>query len=211
MKIKPILFSAPMIRALLDGRKTQTRRLKFEYEPGDLLWVRETYVLESNRDVSIQYPPPFSDGRPLLERKTPDWGDYWVQPHYRATDPAPELDQGEDGPTCKWRPSIFMPRWASRFTQEVTAVRKERLQDISEEDALAEGAMFHNSHGVGQSGYRHDIDHGFVYSTAKQSYAALWESINGKGSWADNPGIDVISFKTHRMNIDQFLKQKEAA
>lgn len=94
-------------------------------QPGDHLWVRETFVLESNQGVESPdvYPPPFNDGRPVLWDECPDDGRYWLQPHYRATDPEPELAY-EDlyEPGCRWSPSVHMRRWASRATVEVTSV-----------------------------------------------------------------------------------------
>lgn len=206
MTIRPILFSTSMIRALMEDRKTQTRRLKTKIEAGDILWARETFrpvISGKIRDGygEVRYGFGYKAGG------EPIWAKHPTIIRNSTTRDSGSM-QFEDRP---WKPSIHMPKRASRFTQEVTAVRKERLQDISEEDALAEGAMFHNGHGVGHSGYRHDIDHGFVYSTAKQSYAALWESINGKGSWDKNPEIYVITVKTYKQNIYDFLKQREAA
>jgi hypothetical protein len=130
MKERPILFSAPMVRAILDGRKTQTRRViepawwrcldpedaedleeairQGPYQTGTRLWVRETW--HTSADVLTASGP-----KPII--------------HYRADADLP----------VRWCPSIHMPRWASRITLEVVSVRVERLQDISEEDAWAEG------------------------------------------------------------------------
>lgn len=185
MKERPILFSAPMVRALLEGRKTQTRRIVKGYEkanlrrvlgpgrdgtfdfvfpregypeedgnghlvkcpygvPGDRLWVRETFVVESNRqDMDPEYLPPFKDGRPVTWHGCAADGVWWEQAHYRATEPTHDITDDEDelGEGCKWRPSIFMPRWASRLLLEITEVRVQRVQEISEEDARAEGAI----------------------------------------------------------------------
>ncbi len=208
MKERPILFSAPMVRAILDGSKTQTRRVvkgaalewladgMFTPEfvadpgnhlcphglPGDRLWVRETFVLESC--VEHDQLPPFSDGRPIKRRPDEDFegiAPLWIQPHYRATDPVPELAYEDvEEPTCRWKPSIFMPRWASRIALEVTGVRIERLNDISDEDAAAEGWP------------------GFTDDNSMDSmawYSTLWESINGADSWVANPWVWVIEFK----------------
>lgn len=199
MKSHPILFSAPMVRALLAGTKTQTRRLvkpqpesafegpviyhptvirrgmeepggpvmgiycphgewgtKCPYgQPGDQLWVRETW----------QAVRPWSVGYVLCEPDHPE-----AEIHFRATAEAcvPELP---------WRPSIFMPRKASRITLEVTSIRVERLNDISPKDAEAEGV------GSGLSGI------GACYS-----YGQLWESIHGPGSWSANPLVWVVGF-----------------
>lgn len=217
---RPILFSAPMVRALLAGTKTQTRRvvkLPRRMVGGDLaaafagkmlgvtpglhvpmpdgsvqrlrnpwgwpepsrLWVRETFVLQRNVEDE---PPPFRDGRPI-KRGTGDYESSWWQPHYRATDPTPELyyEDSED-PACRWRPSIFMPRWASRITLEVIRVRVERLHGINEADAVAEGADW------GACG-------GPQIGSHRAGYAALWEQINGPGTWDANPWVWVVEFQ----------------
>lgn len=185
MKERPILFSAPMVRALLDGSKTQTRRVvkpsKCRYfgvplaacelagevnsgeyansiygQPGDRLWVRETW-LQTN---------PFTKGG------LHTYG-------YRASDAV-------EFPDAVWKPSIHMPRAASRITLEITAVRVERLQDISEEDAIAEGVKWFSSGAVECPG---------MPETPIDAYRSLWEKINGPGSWEKNPWVWCISFK----------------
>jgi hypothetical protein len=232
-KERPILFSASMVRAILEDQKKQTRRVvklpdlqpwqlaagvqRWEFSecfnslencdnfiagfldkigndclikspygkpadpafdrPADRLWVREAFCIESNREVT--YEPPFDDGRPIRHHNDEHWGPWWQQPHYRATDPTPELEVGTDDPGVKWRPSIFMPRWASRILLEITAIRVERLQDISEADARAEGIA------KNQCPDWH----------ALMDYQVLWESINGPGSWAANPWVWVVEFR----------------
>lgn len=197
MKERPILFSAPMVRAILEGRKTQTRRV-MKPQPfwgerqglqsagwcfsspkvallswpgdkltealkshcpygqrGDRLWVRETFLVDDNRRIP----------------KTATRKNFEVD--YKAT--------SEDSPHWRWRPSIHMPRWASRITLEITGIRVERLQDISEADAHAEGVTIRSvTHYDGQ---------------AKDYFFALWEKINGLESWAANPWVWVIEFK----------------
>lgn len=201
----PILFSAPMVRALLDGRKTQTRRavkgkaaealavaysptfcgarvLNYSCEeviarcpygaPGDRLWVRETFRL----------PAEYDDVKPTLVRgDAPVW--------FEAT-----TDQQRPEGWGKTRPAIHMPRWVSRLTLEITEVRCERLHDISEADARAEGAAFHDGRGIGHSGWRHDLKD--VHVDARSSFARLWGEINGPGSWSANPWVWAVSFKT---------------
>ena len=174
MKERPIIFSAPMVRAILDGRKTQTRRVvksetvgdsgeivpllgRCPYgQPGDTLYVKETW---------------FSDAR---VQKASGW-----EPiiHYRSDCELP----------VKWRPSIFMPRWASRITLEVTGIRVEKLQDISEEDAKAEGMTLRNPRDI--SG-----DHGNAGYLISE-FMGLWESINGPGSWDANPWVWIVEFR----------------
>ena len=221
MKSRPILFSAPMVLALLDGRKTITRRivkLPRDLAGGDLskawpdkmfgvtpglhvpmpdgtvqrlrnpwgwpepsrLWVRETFCLESTYDYHGYHSAP-DDNRPIQKHDDNADGSYWLIPHYRATEPEPNIvpyrcDADDD--RTRWTPSIFMPRWASRITLEVTGVRAERLQDINRGDAMDEGCPFPN------------MAHG---DDPRQWYAGLWDQINGHGSWDLNPWVWVIS------------------
>lgn len=214
-KERPILFSAPMIRALLDGRKTQTRRVvRWKYwdnstpqtpieqvdqfadiveglaenlsgspvpfcdskcpygKPGDRLWVRETFAM----------PEDVGEG--------PD-GDMY----YRATDPG--WDDNETG--LRWRPSIHMPRWASRITLEVTGVRVQRLQDMTETDAIDEGAMTLPNRPTYEAECAAERAAGRIKPPLGDSplkrFATLWEQINGAGSWAANPWVWVITFR----------------
>jgi len=184
MTERPILFSAPMVRAILAGTKTQTRRVvkpahkawmdqpvthqlgewdkrPLPYgKPGDRLWVRETWQAVSGNDRA----------RHIMTHPRPDRG--WLE--YAAT---PRADE----PAYKWRPSIHMPRWASRIMLEVTGVRVERLQDISEADAMAEGVT---------AGKYTGLDRAYA-----RAYSDLWEQINGPGSWDANPWVWVIEFK----------------
>jgi hypothetical protein len=220
-KERPILFKAEMVRAILEGRKTQTRRIAKEFngfqdmdkllarfpnqqgcpygKPGDRLWVREAHCIESSREVA--YEPPFSDGRPIRHHNDEHWGPWWQQPHYRATDPAPELEIGTGEPGVKWRPSIFMPRWASRITLEITAVRVERLQSISEADARAEGVRLSQravSPSKAQSFWWDYLRSEPSCPWARESFGTLWESINGPdgpGSWYANPWVWVVEFR----------------
>ncbi|EOD8981809.1 TPA: hypothetical protein NHP39_004675 [Pseudomonas aeruginosa] len=218
---RPILFNDQMVRAILEGRKTVTRRvvkpqpdflgsmvdpntpfktldaglharITCPYgEPGDRLWVRETWT-----DVNMCGAPALAyradeDIRDLMEepgflddRGAFNYDDPRVKPYPFACWYA-ELDQ------ARWRPSIHMPRWASRILLELTAVRVERLQDISEEQALAEGV-----HGEPCDHARQACaDIGCWGDTAKGAFGFLWESLNGEGSWAANPWVWVIEFK----------------
>jgi hypothetical protein len=196
VKERPILMSAPMVRAILAGTKTQTRRVvklqppavvqsiyrPFPAEPnnwqgygfgsihwygrcpygvaGDRLWVRETWAVPHRYDH-------------LGPSNIPTKG---VPVHYAAT---------EDRGGLRWRPSIHMCRFASRITLEITDVRVERLQEISEADAIAEGCV--GGHGASK---------GYAYNaTPHEHYRALWESINGPGSWDLNPWVWAISFR----------------
>ena len=226
MKERPILFGGPMVRAILEGRKSQTRRVlrpqphdgvdAVEWQdrivvgmnvpdqrgfammrggvieseaivcpygrPGDRLWVREThkgwYTYEGeqhicykadNQTVVVERPSGTASHGMLLGRCHAD----------------------------KWRPSIHMPRWASRITLEVTGVRVERLQDITEEDAVAEGCSAWKQRmarvliGVEPS------DDGPVADTPEDVFAMLWDSINAKRGhgWETNPWVWVVEFK----------------
>lgn len=205
MKTLPILFSAPMVRALLAGRKTQTRRvLRPLPKVGLPLSDGWTYAFgaggwgglskEENGGVSSCPLPRSPYGIPgdrLWVRET--WAyrkGNGITPVYRA-DADPPLDtQGRPIVDAKWGPSIFMPRWASRITLEVTEVRVQRVQDISEVDAQAEGA---DNHWCGVPRYSHVGCCGY-----RVGFRKLWDSINGKRpgcAWADNPWVWAISFK----------------
>jgi hypothetical protein len=183
---RPILFSGPMVRAILSGSKTQTRRVvkpprgaEFEIEFG---WpVVECFDLEM-RPIPCPYG---TEGTRLWVKETfadtEQAGDHPADAYYvyRADDPDWETCEG-----WRWRPSIFMPRRASRITLEVTDVRVERLQAISEADAMAEGCTHH--HDPGGDG-----------QNVIEQYAYLWDAINAKRghSWAMNPWVWAITFR----------------
>lgn len=205
MRERPILFAGPMVRAILSGQKTVTRRIvKPQYsegpwsvrtaetprherhthdwwlpggtqpyaalphcpygQPGDRLWVRETWAHVGNTDPGyLTYRATYPECLPPgLERV-----------------PADIRDAG-----CRWRPSIHMPRAHSRILLEITDVRVERLQDISFQQALAEGIDSHPSGFFGNG-----------CTTAVGAFHELWESINGAGSWGANPWVWVVEFK----------------
>lgn len=214
MKERPILFSAEMVRAILEGRKTQTRRVmksqpysngfhwngndilchndylppsamlldvgtrknpcvissvedRFEYncpygQPGDRLWVRETWAARPCQDH-------------LSPSQCDDEGLWWKA----SISPFPTGLAGCHG---KWRPSIHMPRWASRILLEITDIRVERLQDICEDDAKGEGYPVLQEENVPHP---------------KNWFELLWDSINAKRGfgWDSNPWVWVIEFK----------------
>ncbi|WP_213322402.1 ASCH domain-containing protein [Klebsiella aerogenes] len=217
MKERGMIFNGEMVRAILDGRKTQTRRIvkpqpeltkgsgfswngalygagsddretnrNFAHvkcphgKPGDRIWVRETFQgplfdyeqMESYLEDSSKFEKPefclyAADGKP-----------------------APEYYDADDNLRHGWRPSIHMPRWASRILLEITDVRVERLNDISQEDAQAEGMAL--------TGWRptySDPDSGGEVWTPYDNFARLWESIYGEGSWKANPWVWAITFK----------------
>jgi len=132
---------------------------------------------------------PFNDGRPFLEVDEGfEFGSHWEQPHYRATDPTPNLCYDDlDEPACRWKPSIHMPRWASRITLEVTNVRVERVQGIAQDEANAEGVTCVNNGELSTK----------IFLDPKSEFKKLWNSINEKKGfgWDMNPWVWVIEFK----------------
>ena len=155
---------------------------------GDHLWVRESFAVETNFNLD-PCDPPFNDGRPVKWEENDEYGRYWAQAHYAATDPMPDLVD-EDCPhqTCAdngycqhWHPSIHMPRWASRITLEIAGTRAERVNDITYADCLKEGIE--------------DLEESVGKSIAE--FAALWDRINGERGygWDKNPFVWVIEFK----------------
>lgn len=196
MKEKPILFSAPMVRAILDGSKTQTRRifkpktielLKFAGCLGEVSHFLDSNSLGKN-DLAyvLEFCPYGEVGDQIWVRETFACGLCTESTMaYRATHKPSDLDEGHYE-KIKWKPSIFMPRWASRIQLEINSVRVEVLNDISEADSAAEGWKkrkdLHQSHDAHKD-------------AAKDWFMDLWESINGPGSWAENPWVWVIEFK----------------
>lgn len=177
-----------MVRAILDGSKTQTRRVVkpryidagppaafFQYlrevcpygQAGDRLWVRETHFINDYRGAGV----------PEDERAD-------TELVYAATD-MDYVRNLEDDEGFAWRPSIHMPRWASRITLEVTGVRVERLQAISEADVHAEGC----------AGGRGSIPRYGYAATPTEHYRHLWETLNGAGAWDANPWVWVVEFE----------------
>lgn len=217
MTDRPILFSGPMVRALIAGRKTQTRRL-LKPQPtlnsaGLLIWeARGDFVQGKPEDIA--FAQRIHVGDRLWVKET--WAPLTYLTH---NDPGPQAiidggfyraDEGTvDGEVSKWKPSIFMPRHASRLTLTVTDVRVERLQDISESDAVAEGierhkagwmpynTAFFEADGTTPAGY---------HPAPRDSYRSLWNVINGfegPKSWDANPWIVAYSFSVHHGNIDE--------
>ena len=164
MSDKPILFSAPMVRAILAGRKTQTRRIqngRNRFDVGDRLWVKETSYIA---------PVGFA-GRNLCNATDAE-GCPRVVGYVASMDADGERCARDYG--VKKSPAIFMPRWASRLTLEVTAKRIEQLQDITAEDAVAEGIM---------------------NQAPVVEFHELWDLINAKrATWDSNPWVCVVSF-----------------
>ncbi|HEI9848862.1 TPA: hypothetical protein SLN67_001871 [Serratia marcescens] len=231
MKERPVIFNGEMVRAILDGRKTQTRRLvpewqrpKYYPENDDEPHYNWMAVAQSDRrwgygvfgeteeacakELSTMAPCPFGNaGDRLWVRETfaafdADWK-HPGKPHDLKDGPWPNVvypasvAKIPDG-TC--RQSIHMPRWASRITLEITAVRVERLNDISEEDAKAEGVRaIENNFGNGPAYCDYLLpnldDAAEWYNRASDSFKSLWKSIYGAESWRANPWVWVIEFK----------------
>ncbi|WP_049300024.1 hypothetical protein [Serratia marcescens] len=237
MKERPVIFNGEMVRAILDDRKTQTRRVIANVgsdnciplqkptktkdgiythvmdapghglcplgRVGDRLWVRETWS-----DVNLEGIPavayradgdvysPMDDKSFLDECGAFNYDDSRVAKYYFAAWYS-DLIEGVEG---NWRPSIHMPRWASRITLEITAVRVERLNDISEEDAKAEGVRaLENNFGNGPAYCDYLLpnldDTAEWYNRASDSFKSLWKSIYGAESWRANPWVWVIEFR----------------
>lgn len=193
MTERPILFSGPMVRALLDGTKTQTRRVCKPANEHALSYVvgpfEERGDLTAGRfgdeEGNLTFPCPYGRlGDSLWVRESV--ADIGARLTYRA-----DTDDGAHCKVKRWTPSIHMPRWASRILLEITNVRVERLQDISEKDAVAEGIARTKAGFWSLYGQR-DVDGTF---SPRASYRALWESINGAGSWDANPWVWVVEFK----------------
>jgi hypothetical protein len=213
MKERGIIFSAPMVRALLDGSKTQTRRAmkpQPAMEADGLLWWRFSKTTATASHVTPGLPSPsWLEHCPYGQAcdrlwvkettlKVEDAG--WAGPVYVASDlgrQALAWGYGEsDDPdhiepfALKKRSSLFMSRAMSRITLEITEIRVERLQDISEADALAEGIVRQRDGGYGLADTTH-----YHFTDPRISYWSLWEAINGPSSVEANPWVWAVSFK----------------
>ena len=222
-----MLFSGPMVRALPEGRKTQTRRTlkrlrRFgpitEFGPSDtpgfdwhfrdkeMRWhdLRHTELLEY-LPVKVGDRAWVREAHAVVGSVDPGWVLYRADGYENEC-----MRHGFDRPyppEPKWKPSIFMPRWASRLTLHVEDVRVQRLQEISEEDAIGEGVGLCPH---ARPNYRVELKmpnslgaNAVDADTARSCFRRLWESINGAGSWDANPWICAISFRTERANIEE--------
>jgi len=219
MAERPMLMSAPMVRALLAGTKTQTRRVVKPprnrpafvlLDHGNGWWPYQSDDGESELcDDGMEHPYTCPYGKPgdrlwVREAFMHEPADYcWeasVSIPCRPASTVYRADFPDSRPGEGWKPSIHMPRCASRITLEVTAVRVERLQEISEADAIAEGITTIWPDGPRDDGgpnhYTVDVDPGHLNGpTAATVYRMLWELINGEGSWDANPWVWVVEFK----------------
>lgn len=169
MKERPIIFSSPMIRAILEGRKTQTRRIIKPQPDRNGLWPRGSAPGASSYDC-----PCGQSGDRLWVREAFVSMNGYV--FYRA-DALPGREH-----IMKYQSPIHMPRWASRITLEITKIRVERVQDISEADAIAEGCEQPSGVPTGPHFMR-------------QVFRGVWDSIHGPCSWGENPWVWVLEFK----------------
>jgi hypothetical protein len=203
IKERPILFSAPMVRALLADRKTVTRRVAKSDacpygQPGDRLWVKETF--SAHVQTNIEYDE-WEEIEGSLVR--PEDG-------YEARARFNYCADNDGAMPDRWRPSIHMPRWASRITLEITAVELQRLHDMSETDAIDEGILSVTDHDPGFL-YQHfpeycaerdlwqqvvgDRGKGPLGPSPLARFKALWGTINGPESWDANPMVWAVSFR----------------
>ncbi|HBR1381444.1 TPA: hypothetical protein RST05_002643 [Klebsiella pneumoniae] len=196
MTERGMIFNAEMVRAILDGRKTQTRRpIKWKQTRFTEIGEREDgskwpWSEDAEHACDFWHPCPFGAvGDRIWVRET--WARYNIDQNshdiaYRATTPE---DWPEEG---RWRPSIHMPRWASRILLEITNVRVERLNAISEEDARAEGII---DGGCLNCGEPEPCGCANPEPDATDAFAYLWQSIYGQENWNANPWVWVIEFK----------------
>jgi hypothetical protein len=219
MTERPILFKGEMVRAILDGRKTQTRRvapireLNILQHPGDMITWSVSFLkavkgvlsshsggkfsdLQARSIIASQFNPYGKPGDFLWVRET--WGAVWpadepvplrqCEIEYRAdlptgcTDRPGEwpADEGNGPEVPKWRPSIHMPRWASRITLCITDIRVERLQEISRGDAMQEGCPFPNM---------------AAGPNPRDWFRDLWNTVHSPGAWEANPWVWVVAFE----------------
>ena len=189
MKETGLMFKAPLVRAILSGQKTQTRRIlknQQSYDldkcplgqPGDRIYVREQWQgpLMSSKEWEDHYFSEADDSPAKF--RTPAYCRY-------AADggPPPEFVTMYDELVARWKPAIHMPKWAARIWLEITGVRVERLQEITEADCIAEGAT--GGHGA-IPGYHYN-------ATPLEHFRYIWESTGA--DWAANPWVWVIEFK----------------
>lgn len=205
MKARPILFSGPMIRALLNGRKTQTRRVIKPQPAAELATYNHGLLLDEMAAVC-----PYGLPGDLLWVREAFNADWSAQLLYKADDPTGRAAR-DAGYTKepRYRPSIHMPRRSSRLTLEITDVRVQRLQDIGERQAISEG-IYNTADATfpmwtAGEGFNEHMEF------PRDAFRELWESINGPGSWDVNPWVWALAFRVHRCNIDELLKQREAA
>ncbi|WP_440706829.1 hypothetical protein [Klebsiella pneumoniae] len=200
MREKGLIFNSEMVRAILDGRKTQTRRpIKWKQTRFTEIGEREDgskwpWSEDAEHACDFWHPCPFGAvGDRIWVRET--WNKYGGLLTYRADHDWIDDMRKETVCTAKWVPSIHMPRWASRILLEITDVRVERLNAISEEDAEAEGIDMEALYDS-QDCYDCIANHNMTgRPTVTGAFKYLWESIYGEEGWKSNPWVWVIEFK----------------
>ena len=222
MKERPILFKGAMVRAILEGRKTQTRRVVKESTMSLVFWEHggyqprrmengETWTFEDKQtglyaSTAPTFKCPYgTPGDRLWARET--WRSYDVDGTVEGAKKSLRYRADGGEAMITWKPSIHMPRWASRITLEIVSVRVERLNDITEEDAKAEGCesgIWDQQSGV-LAGETDPED----VATFRDGYGFLWESINGHGSWQFNPWVWVVEFKKVQQGNSRNSKTQE--
>lgn len=198
--MKPILFSTPMVQAILDGRKTQTRRAQGlkEVDANEFYFDRRVgdqfvFVSKTNPNNQLFITPKYVEGDVLWVRET--WfndADFGEKPIFIYKADNENFPRG----SSPWKPSIFMPKEAARIFQFVTGVRVERLQEITGEDAIAEGVEPIGNHKhLNCMIYKNYGPEIYQFLSPKKSFESLWKSINGEDSWNENPWVWVYEFE----------------
>lgn len=226
---RPTIFAADMVRALWDGRKTQTRRL---ITSPLVKWLLKDYTkypvgLIEKINITERVPPSIKEG---FLPEDPRF--LWVKENFRFFNASKECGCSDHPCGCpgdgsviyaassyradsKWRPSIHMPRQASRMTLTVTKFRIERLTDISDHDAAAEGIDWYEGGDNGSFGHSgggfldySKPDDGDYSLSAVDSYRSLWQTLHGKDSWDEKTMVGIFDFTVSKSNIDNVLDQK---
>jgi hypothetical protein len=216
MTDRGIPFSAPMVRALLDGRKTQTRRVLkrqalHKPEPHSILYHEGNLICRWQSGVRHDVPSPYAPGDRLWVREA--WRfcaqmDFFRPSAMSRHEPRIyEADGALIEPAAmmltpgRYRHARFMPRWASRLTLIVTDVRVQRLCEISEADAVAEGIEA-DEFGAWHC-YQAEPKGQTFWACPRESFRTLWNSLHGPDAWGANPWVVAVSFTVQRGNIDQ--------
>jgi len=185
------------------------KTIKMPYARGDRLWVRETWRPQMDPDIwcCVEYR---TDGARIKPNIADDNDGYIFGEACNAVDPD-WRQHGFEPEVANWRPSIHMPRWASRLTLIVTDVRVQRLQDISEAEAVAEGCLMDpepTEHGdYMPAEIAHEMGGDVGWDSARDWFADLWDSLHGTDAWEANPWIVALTFDMHRGNIDEIASK----
>lgn len=209
MSDRPIIFSGSMVRAMLEGRKTMTRRLWIPQPPEDAeVWFNPIFQQWCWALDDYGHTHPYKVGDRLYVRE--NWRQAYPQTSYGPgiiyqADRAASLGMDEYSDRHKWKPSIHLPKEHSRLTLTVEAVKVERLQDISEEDAYNEGVEWNpRLDPVGPCKWRVYGKEHTGTDSVRHSFETLWQSLNAKRApWESNPWCVAVTFRVHKCNIDR--------